>query len=599
MTTNAKKSGTLLLACVLVAGFVLTVATPARADVVSADASLNASNVVTGEAFQLRVRVATNKKENLAWPYVEGLEPFDVSKTTGTSTSSQTTVINGVVSRSESFVTDFVFTLKAREGGTYTIGPIVFSHKGDDRDLGRATITVTKTDPGISTRTSLSKQRIYAGEQVLYTLRIIPKDVVQSISLPEDLQKKIGENFFFQQLDREIVRKTATVDGREVAVFDVRIALFPLLSGPAALSGIPVEYRQLRPGTSQGQSMFDMFFGGGGSVITQTTTAAPLRLNVTPLPIGAPANFTGSVGQYSLKASLNQNVVAAGEPVTLTVTIRGNGQPKSITKPVLPELSHFEVYDPEESGSSAPEGTVLWTTRTFKYVLIPGREGTHELGKVSFPFFDPERNVYTQAESSELSLRVTPGKPASAVTPFAAQREISALGADIRHIKTGEHRVRNEKRLPLASPGFQGLILLPPLAFAVALFVRRRRDRLQTDFAFSRRTRADSERRRRLKGARQALETGEARTFYRSLSEAVIAYPSDKLNREFRGLTLPEALHILTARGAANETASAYDELLQRCDFVLFAGMSPSADEMHRDLEGAEALLARLDKELS
>ncbi len=571
---------------------------PARAELLSAAASLSASNVVTGEAFQLRVRITTDKKENVSWPVVEGLEPFSVTRSTATSTSSQTTIVNGAVSNSTSFVTDFIFSLTAQEGGTYTLGPITHVYGNAARDLGRAVVTVTKTEPALSMRSSLNKQRLYAGEQVLYTLRIMPKDGVQSIDRPDDLQKRIGEKFYFHQLDQEIVRKTATVEGRETQVYDVRIALFPLLSGPARLEGISITYRQLRPGVSQGQTFFDMFFGGGGSVVTQTATASPLRVNITPLPPGAPPDFTGSVGSYSVKASLNQAVVAAGEPVTLTVTVRGNGNPRSITRPTLPDLPHFEVYDPEESGGSAPEGAALWTTRTFKYVLIPGREGSHELGRVGFPYFDPARGVYARAESAPLTVRVTPGKVAAPASPLASQREITALGADIRHIKTGGH-LRDESSLPLSSPVFHGLVLLPPLALAGAFFVRRRRALLRSDAALSRRTRAGSERRRRLREARKALDNGQARDFYRALAEAVVAFPSDKLNREFRGLTIPEGMVLLSARGATPETATAYDNLMQRCDFVLFAGMMPPAEEMRRDFESAEALLARMDKELT
>jgi len=114
-----------------------------------------------------------------------------------------------------------------------------------------------------------------------------------------------------------------------------------------------------------------------------------------------------------------------------------------------------------------------------------------------------------------------------------------------------------------------------------------------------RRSRAGAERRRRLKAAREALEKGAPREFYRALSEAVIAFPSDKLNREFRGLRLGEAAAILAEKGAGAESVSAYDALLQRCDLVQFAGMNPAAEEMRRDLDAAESLLERLDKELA
>src|SRR5690606_35064778 len=317
------------------------------------------------------------------------------------------------------------------------------------------------------------------------------------------------------------------------------------------------------------------FFGGCGSVVTQTATASPLRVNITPLPPGAPDDFTGSVGSYSVKASLSQAVVAAGEPVTLTVTVRGNGNPRTITRPTLPDLPHFEVYDPEESGGSTVEGSELWTTRTFRYVLIPGREGLHEPGRVSFPYFDPARGTYARAESAPLTLRVTPGSLAAPTSPLSTRREITELGADIRHIRTGDFRLRDEASLPLGSPLFLALVVLPPLAFAGAFVARRRRERLRSDSALSRRTRAGAERRRRLREVRTALDANRPHAFYRALSEAVMAFPSDKLNREFRGLTLPEAMSLLAAHGVTAETAAAYDQLLQRCDFVLFAGMTP------------------------
>ena len=573
-------------------------AAASAATVRSVDASLTATQVATGESFQLIVRVSADARGTLPWPQVSGLEPFTVSRERGTSVSSQTSIVNGVVSRSETHVTSFVYTLIPREAGTYTIGPIRYAHDGFDRDLGRAVVTVSDVEPAITTRTSVSKPRAYVGEQVLYTLRIVPENDVQSINLPQDLQKLIGERFYFQQLDREITRTTAMVDGREAAVFDVRIALFPLLAGTAALEGIPVEYRRLRPGASQAQSMFDMFFGGGSSLITQSTVAAPLRLQAVALPDGAPEGFTGAVGTHVIRASLDRQVVAAGEPVTLTVTIRGNGQPKSITGPQLPRLQNFEVYAPEESGSSAPEGTVLWTTRTFRYVLIPAREGSFAIENIHFPYFDPEAGRYAVATAPRLELRVTPGSGA-AVSALAARAEVTELGSDIRHIKPASTPLRDGGRLPHEGTPLRVLALLPPLLLAGAWAWRRRLDRLRGDAAYSRRVGADAALRRRLKAARTALEASAPREFYRALSDAVIAFPSDRLNREFRGLTTTEATALLAARGASAETAGAYDTLLQRCDFVLFAGMSPGAEEMRRDLESATALLRRLDKELA
>jgi hypothetical protein len=575
----------------------------AHAAVRGAQAALPSSQAMVGEAVQLQVQVATDKKEDLPWPKVEGLDAFTVSKSVSYSTNSSITVVNGAVSRTEQYITEFVLTLTPQRPGIFTIGPIRYDHKDFHQNLGSATLTVVKSEAGLSSQSSVSKARAYVGEQVLYTLRIVPKGDIQSITLPQDLQKLIGQKFFFQRVEKEINPHMATVDGRETRVFDIRIALFPLLAGPVALEGIPVEYRQVkRNGGGQGRSAMDeledAFFGGGGRVITQTAMGAPLRLEAQPLPSGAPAGFTGSVGTYSITAKLDKSTAPTGDAVTLTITIRGNGQPKSVTRPVLPPLPAFEVYDPEVASVTVAEGASLWTTTTFKYVLIPARAGAQTIEGLSFSFFDPKRKGYVNAVAPRLSLRVTPGKAVAGGGSYGSQREISELGSDLRYLKTGGGDLHNEADLPYHHVGFFLLLLLPPLAFAGSMWQRRRRERLVSDTAFFRRSQAASKLRKRLKAARAARQAGEGREFYHALSEALIAFASDQFNQEFRGLKLPEALVRLRQGGASATTAEAYELLMQRCDFVLFAGVRPTDAEMGHDLEAGENLLALMDKEL-
>ncbi len=585
---------------VIVSACVLVLGMSHASAAISAGANLSSNDAMVGEAITLQVQVSDDQKEDMPWPEIGGLDRFQVSKSTSTSSSSQTTIVNGHISQSNAYITTFVYTLTAQQPGTYMLGPIRYAFKDFSQDLGGAKINITKSIAGLTTQSMLSKRKAYVGEQVLYTLRILPKEGVQSMNLPQDMQKLIGQKFYFDRLEKTIEPKVETINGQQVKVFDIHIALFPLLAGPASLEGIPVDYQVVRQNNRpNAQSMFDAFFGGGASVVTQKTIAEPMRMEVLPLPSGAPVGFTGSVGEYSISAKTDKTSTVTGDAVTLTVTIRGNGQPKSITKPILPELKDFEVFDPEESSSVSLQGNTEWTTKTFKYALIPHRQGAYTLEGIVFPYFDPRRGAYVKTESSPISLQVGAGREeTSPQTRALTQREIADLGSDIRHIKTDVARLENEDNLPYHHFWFGGLLLLPPLAFAGALALRRRRDKLGSNAAFLRKTQAASRMRKRLKQAQQAFSSGKPAEFYHELSEAVMGLASDALNQEFRGMRLDEARETLAQHGAKPETAEAYESLMQRCDFGQFAGLKPTETELRSDLDAAAKLLEQLDKEL-
>jgi hypothetical protein len=571
---------------------------------ISAEASLSSNQVGTGEPFQISVQVVSDEKvDDLPWPTVDGLAPFSVTKNSANSHSASTTIINGKVTQRNLFITTFTYSLVAKNPGNYQVGPIRYVYKDFDKMLGSAGVTVVKQEPGLVSTPSLSKRDVFVGEQVLYNLRIIPSQGVQQINLPEDLQKLIGEKFWFQRLDKNVEGKVVKINGQNARVFDIRIVLFPLLAGKAELAGIPVNYQQVsRNQRRRTGSVFDVFdddFFAGGSVVQMTSTASPVSMEVRPLPAGAPQGFTGSVGDYSLSASVDKTSVASGDAVALTVTIKGDGQPKSVTSPRMPDLADFEVFDPEINVASAPQGSTLLTTKTFKYVVVPRRKGEYTIGPVVFPYFDPRQRVYAEAKSQPITISVSEGREvASAPSRVMSQREITDIGSDIRHIKTESAALKNEDDFLYKRTWFWFLFSPPPAALALLMVLRSRSRRLESDATLKRKTQASAHLRKRLKEASEAAKEKNPREFYKALSQAVIGFASDKLNVEFRGLTLDEAKATLAKHGVSDAAAQEYEKLLQQCDFGQFAGGPRDEKAWKEALAQAEDLLRRLEKEL-
>ena len=603
---SGKKTPCILPSSILTFAFcILTFAfSSANADV-SAEASLSSSQVGSGEPFQLSVQVTSDEKpDNLPWPQVEGLEKFTVTKNAGQSHSTQTTIINGKISNRSLYIVNYTYTLTAQKPGVYTLGPIKYAYKAYERNLGSANVTVVKQEAGLTSQPSLSKRAAYVGEQILYNLRIVPSPGVQQINLPQDLQKLIGEKFWFQRLDKNVEGKVVQINGQGVKVFDVRIVLFPLLAGKAELSGIPVEYQQAsRAQGRRSGSVFDMFddqfFGGAGGVVQMTAMASPISMQVEQLPTGAPADFTGAVGEYGLSAAIDKTTLPSGDALTMTVTIHGDGEPKTITKPTLPDLGQFEVFDPEVATATSVQGSTLITTKTFKYVMVPHRRGDYTLGPVAFSYFDPARKEYAEAKSQPITINVTQGKEiAASANRVMSQREIADIGSDIRHIKNGSAPLRSENDFLYKHPWFWLLFAPSPVAFAMLLLVRTRSQKLASDATLKRKTLAGAQLKRRLKEANEALKQRNSKEFYKALSAAVVGFASDKLNVEFRGLTLEDAQAQLRKRGITDASVSEYEKVLHICDFGQFGGGTRDEKAWKESLDATENLLRMLDREL-
>src|SRR2546426_576001 len=99
----------------------------------------------------------------------------------------------------------------------------------------------------------------------------------------------------------------------------------------------------------------DQFFGFFGESQKPTELhSEPLVLNVLPLPeAGRPADFAGAVGRFEMDVKAAPLALGAGDPVTVTSTIRGTGNLDSVTAPAIAASDALRVYPVQQSGQPA------------------------------------------------------------------------------------------------------------------------------------------------------------------------------------------------------------------------------------------------------
>lgn len=172
-----------------------------------------------------------------------------------------------------------------------------------------------------------------------------------------------------------------------------------------------------------GSDLFDSFFSEPQlSAVVARSNA--VQLDVQPLPVPAPADFTGAVGQFELETAAVPAQVKTGDPITWTVTLKGTGNWPAVGLPARAVPAALRTLQPRQQkdfGGGLFSGSV-----SEDLVLIPDQPGALRLEPVRFTYFDPAAGAYRTLEARPPQVQVTGAPIAAASVPAAAPAAAAA-----------------------------------------------------------------------------------------------------------------------------------------------------------------------------
>lgn len=534
------------------------------------------------------------------------------------------TVYSGGTSRNFSFVNGqvsssatFRYVLTPRRPGTLTIGKATVTIGKTVYQTEPVKITVGATAgagskavppgrvPGGSTPDAgeqngqdlfvtavVDRKNPYVQEQITLTFRFY-----QRVTLLESpgFTKPTTTGFWAEDLPPQRTL-TEIIDGRRYHVTEIRTALFATSAGkytigPAILECVVPEVQRVvdnDPFSMFGRSMF------GSQKVTLKTKE--IAITVKPLPEGAPPEFAGAVGDFSLATAVDKSTAAQGDPVTLTVTVTGSGNIKTVPDPVLPTMPEFKAYDSSTSSDINTTGESVRGSRTSQIVLVPLKAGATSIPPITLAWFDPKSSTYKTDRSDRMPLTITPGAvTAGGAMGGGGRGAIEVVGQDVRFLRPELLSVTSRHQRLWDGPLFWLFQLLPIGLIGFALIHERRRRRLDGDIGFARQIRSGREATRRLKTARLLATRGDDGLFA-ELSMAVTGYAADRLNRSAAGMTQDDLRGLLAARGINNELIEALVRFLESCDMARFAPAAAGSADRQRLLSEAASLIENLKR---
>ena len=566
--------------------------------------------VSTDEIFRV-VFTATyegGKVSDFTPPSFEGLEVL-AGPISSTSTSFQS--INGQSSTTHAH--SYTYTVRAVQEGKVTLAPAsvkigketyrtesrtIEAVKGEVPDQGSAASGSQRQSAGedLMLRMTVNKTRAVVGEPVIVTLKLYVQ--TSAISGFEDVRFPTFDGFWSQEIDApqniQFVRENYNGKIYNAALLR-RYMLLPQQTG--ALTIDPSELvclLQVQAESSGPRSIFDDFFSSY-QTIRKRVTSDPVTVNVSALPAGAPASFTGGVGTFRMSAGFNSDSVSAHEATSLKVEISGIGNINLVEAPKVQLPADFESYDVRKTDDITTGASGSTGTLTFEYPFIPRAPGVFEIEPVEFTYYDIEAGRYRTLSSGPLRLNVGEGtRTDAAVIPSGvSKRSVESLGEDIRFISTVPH-LKKAGRMMVSSPAMLIIPIVIVLATAAVWVILSRSIARRSDIAGTRNRKALKVARARLKNASAFLKQGLYSAFYEELHKALHGYISDKLMLPVADLTRERIGEELRSRGKDEALIQELSDILDACEYARYAPASGS-EAMEKHYQQAVKVISEIE----
>lgn len=340
------------------------------------------------------------------------------------SVSSFTEIINGRVTSYRRVSYEFDFHAVAEKPGRYTIPEFtVRQDKRVARTRGlNLRIQDIETDEDMRVALVLPSEGVYAGEHVPVTVEWWYAGSINEVrnltirspifdqfafidepSAKEDTVLPIETQKGTLQLKATVEKRV--LEGRAFTVLSAKRLLVADQPGEHEVAAITANIEKV---TRWGYDLFGS--RQPAATVRLRAIGKSLKLVIRTLPLEkAPPSFGGAVGRgFTISVKADRTVVRVGDPIKLTVTVRGDG---NLEDAGLAPLSASGL-DPRQFRSPGGDvaGTLSRGGKSFVLTVRVIDGSVTEIPPVAYSWFDTKRREFQTVESDPIALRVLPAQ---------------------------------------------------------------------------------------------------------------------------------------------------------------------------------------------
>ena len=264
-----------------------------------------------------------------------------------------------------------------------------------------ASAAAAERRPVISVETS-----VHPGDAYLHQQAVLEVVVEHHLFAQPRWEPPVCEGFWVERMPSEGSELNET-DGNSWRTTTFRRALFPTRLGSLAIPGSVLRVR-----------------GEDGSDIEIAAPGTSLRVVALP-EAGRPADFSGLVGSLQVRLDLDDDQLASGRSVGVTIDVFGDANVWDVPIPRLEALiaQRVEVFAVRPRVITHERDGRLVARRRFRFDVVPQTTGTYRIEPFRIAYFDPHERRYAEVSSDLAELNVVARGAAPQRPPWQAEPE--------------------------------------------------------------------------------------------------------------------------------------------------------------------------------
>lgn len=557
---------------------------------VSFTASLSKNKVGKNEQFTLTYTI-NDDAGNFSAPNLS-----DFTILSGPNSSSSTTIINGKVSKENSYT----YYLRAKKIGIFTIGSASALVKGKKIRSNNVTLQVLKSSPksnnahspeakakeNVFLELELSNHKPYVGEQIVATYKLFFNQEIRSPELIENPSftgfwhedYELGDNYpIREEVKNGIKYQVATLK---------KLVLIPQRTGKLDIASMELDVPVYIP-TNQRD-----FFGRRRSrAINIICSTGDKSIHVKELPTnGKPSSFQGAVGQFKFTTKLDRDSISTNESASLSLRISGTGNLRMIELPNFDIPRDIESYEPKYKESIQVKKSGLTGYKREESLLIPRNKGSYKIPSLTFSYFDPKKEKYYEESSPSYFLNVngeTNPTNSTVVINNIEKEDVTFIGKDILYIKTGQGNLHKPKIDFYKSSTYIWLIRISLILTLLAILIA---------FLFKKSI-IDPQKWKRNSASKKAialLRTSDNVEDNLKIEQALELFFKTKWGVDRTNFNKAYLIDLLHSKSVSQKHITEFEELLEFCEILRFT-QTTNAESLKSVISRTELLIEEFE----